>query len=160
MIKPMYYLFLFLGFGHFANAQIQKGTKTAGGSISFYSITESAKIVSNGTTINEASRSNTQLILAPKAGLMLTDNIMAGTGLFLSSGGGSSFAISPFGRYYFPAGDRFYAFGEFSLLLGNATSWNIGGGASYFIKDNVAIEGLLTFNRVVQLGVGLQFYFD
>lgn len=168
MKKLMYYLFLFLGFSHFAKAQIQQGTKTASGSIGFYSTTYTSKLAYNGITTQEASTSGTQLKLAPKAGLMLTDNIMVGTGLLitsgddssLTSGSSSSFAISPFGRYYFPAGDKFYAFGEFSLLLGSGSSWNIGGGASYFLKDNVAIEGLLTFNQAVRFGIGLQFYFD
>lgn len=160
MKKLMYYLLLFLGFGHFTKAQIQQGTKMAGGNISFYSTTYSSKGTYNGTAFNDVSNSSTQLLLAPKAGLMLTDNIMVGTGVNLSTGEGYSFALSPFGRYYFPAGDRFYAFGEISLVLAKSTSFNIGGGASYFIKDNVAIEGLITFNKIVHLGIGLQFYFD
>lgn len=183
MKKIIFYLFLFYGISTHVNAQIQKGTKTIGGQISF-----SSTSVSSTATIGSSSRteseSQTNLSLAPIGGIMITDNIMVGTEVKLvvlgsSSGSGSGIGLLPFGRYYYPAGEKFYIFGELALGFGSVkggssstsfSEWHIGPGASYFLKDNVAIEAALNFNSLkykdsslannsTTLHIGLQFYF-
>jgi hypothetical protein len=186
MKKKSLFIMLLLGVCSQINAQIQKGTKTLGGSIGFSSTSTTTTISNTGSPTKESSGSSSYLYLAPKGGVMITDNIMVGSDInFSVSGRGgqsssvTSIGLMPFGRYYYPAGDKFYVFGEFSLGFGSSssgsastsiTTWHIGPGASYFIKDNVSIEAELNFNSTkykdapqaistTTLGIGLQFYF-
>jgi opacity protein-like surface antigen len=186
MKKKSLFIILFLCICWQMNAQIQKGTRTLGGSVGFSSTTATSTTTLTGYPTKESSSSSSYLSLAPKGGIMLTDNVMVGAEIDFSisgRGGQSSstttIGLLPFGRYYFPAGDKFYVFGEFALGFGSSsngsasasvTTWHIGPGASYFIKDNIAIEAELNFNstkykdasqaiNTTTLGIGLQFYF-
>lgn len=153
----------FTGFGAFA--QIQQGRILASGSVGFNSSTYKQEI--NGTTTYESN--STYLWLMPKTGYFITDEIVVGFGLSLSTGStkyedgdkfiSSSISFTPFARYYLPQG----LFGQLEFGPGSKTNtrkeededdskykygtflWSLGVGYTYFLNNHVAVEPLVSY---------------
>lgn len=104
----------------------------------------------------------TDINLSPNLGYFIIDNLAVGAGVGLNSstseklGDVSSFALTPFARYYFlGSGDvRLFGQGRFgfgSQKVGDLdaqsfTTWGLGAGLNYFLNNNVALEALLGYD--------------
>jgi long-subunit fatty acid transport protein len=104
----------------------------------------------------------TDIDFSPNLGYFIIDNLAIGAGLGFGSsksdklGDVSSFALTPFARYYFlGTGDvRLFGQGRFgfgSQKVGNLdsqsfTTWGLGAGLNYFLNNNVALEALVGYD--------------
>ena len=108
------------------------------------------------------AKSSTTVQFSPNAGFFVAKNFAIGGNIIYSYNklGAlkvSGFGIGPFVRYYFTeekvrpffAGDMTFEKRKFSTSLGSSTedafSWFLGGGAAFFINENVAVDGLLGY---------------
>jgi hypothetical protein len=153
-----------------ASAQTEKGDWLVGGLLDL----NTAK---NSTTFN----------FSPNAGYFLANNLAIGGNLVfaydkLGDLKVTTFGIGPFVRYYFTddkvrpffAGDMTFEKRKVEQTVGSFTedafSWFLGGGAAFFINENVAVDGLLGYahSKVsdedgsggLRLRVGFQVYIN
>ncbi len=160
-----------------ASAQLQKGSTLVGGGIGDLSLGLGS---GNAFAIN----------LTPRVGYFIQDNVAIGgkVGLGLTSqkfdGADKtttnySYNVNAFGRYYFGPNefDTLLKQGRWFLEAGAGIggvkgadvgfNLNFGPGYSYFLSDNVAVEGLLLYEGIfgagnsngLSLNVGFQIYF-
>lgn len=144
------------------NAQIEKGTFMAGGSLTFnYRIPQSG---ASGTSIFSVN---------PNFGYFLFDNFAAGTGAgyySISSQSGyrfNQFYVSPFLRYYVK---KLYLQTKFDYGRSGTNNYyalNFDLGYALFLTDNVALEPSFYYRQAIksqrgELGfkMGLQIYFN
>ncbi len=165
--KPIYYkkTYLFALAALFtlaAQAQISKGVKLVGGSVTFQSTNSKDK--TGGTTTDLGKSTNFQL--TPYFGIFIIDNFAAGAGVAFSSSSsdptfGSDFKsttilFSPFARYYVK---NFFGEGQFGFgsskseiedfsVKSNVTSWQLGAGYAAFISGSVAVEPFIGYRSV------------
>ncbi len=152
------------------SAQTEKGDWLVGGLLDL----NTAK---NSTTFN----------FSPNAGYFLANNLAIGGNLVfaydkLGDLKVTTFGIGPFVRYYFTddkvrpffAGDMAFEKRKIEQAAGSNTedafSWFLGGGAAFFINENVAVDGLLGYahSKVsdedgsggLRLRVGFQVYIN
>ncbi len=129
-----------------ANAQTEKGDWMVGGSFRL-----------------NTSNNNTEIALAPDAGIFVADNLAIGGNLALvyaKSGNAktTTFGIGPFVRYYFTHDNiRPILHGSLNFTsektkitgypssTNNGTNYFLGGGAAIFISDQVSIDGLMGY---------------
>jgi len=146
-------------------AQISKGNFLLGGSVGFNSTT--SKYISNGVTTPQGT--TTTFSVVPQAGYFITDQIVGGIGLTITSisykpnGASNSlnstrFLFSPFVRYYFPP--KIYLQG--GLDIGSASASSTGGGSNtnslfgwtllagypVFLNESIAIEPQIGYNAL------------
>jgi hypothetical protein len=154
---------LFLCF--YAEAQIERGKILASGSLGFSA--QNYKEVYDGTTEGETKRTN--LWFSPKGGYFITDAIVVGAGISISSATtkfddddkykSTSISFVPFARYYLPQG----LFGHLEFGPGNSKdkwlyddgdeeeykytsfTWSVGAGYAYFLNDHVAVEPMVSY---------------
>jgi Outer membrane protein beta-barrel domain len=110
------------------------------------------------------AKNSTSFEFSPNAGYFVLDNFALGAKLViayeqLGDLNITSFGVGPFARYYFSekkikpffAADFDYQNQKFKTSLGsvteNAFNYFLGGGAAFFINDNVAVEGLLGYRH-------------
>lgn len=153
MKKILFSLIILIATAITTNAQTDKGDWLVGGNL----------------TLNTTS-DNSQFTFIPSAGFFFADGFAAGAELiFITSKLGNTkrngIGVGPFARYYFslkePAFKPLIQAG-FSIQSVNTTiktnitsiktsdtqtSFFIGGGAAYFINSNVALEGVMGYNR-------------
>jgi outer membrane protein len=158
-----------------SHGQIMSGSWLIGGSAGFgFGGSKTEVQVGSVTTSTKVSTSN--VIVSPRAGYFLIDNLAVGVDLDLSGYGSTErdgvdiqrssttfFTVGPFVRYYIPLGEV-YPFIEGGVGFGSVTYKNslnnvetktthglmdigVGPGLAVFVTDNVAIEGLLRFIR-------------
>ena len=152
------------------SAQTEKGDWLVGGLLDL----NTAK---NSTTIN----------FIPNAGYFIIDTLAIGGNLVfaydkLGDLKVTTFGIGPFVRYYFTddkirpffAGDMTFEKRKFETTLGSNTedafSWSLGGGAAFFINENVAVYGIIGYAHTkvtdedgtggLRLRVGFQVYIN
>lgn len=116
-----------------ANAQTEKGTILAGGSVGFDSYTP--KGGDAYSTIN----------ISPVGGLFLTDGFALGVGVnYLNVDGEDSYGVGPFARYYF---GKTNVFGQAGYTFMNDKQSSVGLKAGYaaFLNEHVALEPALTY---------------
>lgn len=144
------------------NAQTEQGAFLLAGNTQIGFTSETSEPDQGGieTTTNTFS-------FEPTAGYFVIDNLAIGAGLGLTfqnreTGNQETsftrFDFGPLARYYFGEDNiKFYPQIGFKLLFGSQESggqetdfngffFNIGGGAAFFVTDNIAIEGLLAFD--------------
>jgi hypothetical protein len=154
-------LFIFLT----AEAQIEKGKVFASGSLGFNFSTY--RDTEDGVT--ESETKSTDFSLTPRGGIFITDAILVGAGIGLSTGmtkyddddkySYSSISFTPFIRYYLL--QKF--FGQLELGPGLSTDkwsysgyeddkdkysmflWSIGAGYAHFLNNNVSVEPIITY---------------
>jgi hypothetical protein len=136
-------LFLILIFSGDVFAQTDKGDWLVGGLLQL-----------------NTAKNSTSFEFSPNAGYFVLDNFAVGAKLVtayeqLGDLNITSFGFGPFARYYFSekkikpffAADFDVQNQKFKTSLGsvteNAFNYFLGGGAAFFITDNVAVEGLL-----------------
>ena len=135
------------------SAQIHKGTVLLGGTLNFRSIRYVSIILAN-----EDTRINI-LTVSPTAAYFLSDRFALGANLGLStihSNTGTdakSFALIPYGRYYFNGSGSARFFGQLNVgfqASGGETLpvFGAGVGADFFLNDDVAIEASLDYKRI------------
>lgn len=154
-----------------ATAQLQKGSTLVGGGIGDLSLGLGDDNVFNIT-------------LTPRVGYFIQDNVAVGGKVGLSytaQPGDDAYAynVNAFGRYYFGPEefDTLLKQGRWFLEAGAGIGGskgadigfnvNFGPGYSYFLTDNIAVEGLLLYNGIfgsgssngLSLNVGFQIYF-
>lgn len=171
--------------------QTKKGSFMVGGSMSIQRA--QAPAISDGQYITVPS---TSVTISPTVGYFILDNWVAGLSTSFSGSGSKTddwsqraraFSIGPITRYYFPFG-KFAVFPEVSAKWRIEKYWyksdiypenesktktgtyNAGVGVAWFIANNVALEGILSYNqdnrhntdfntwKLVSFNVGLQFY--
>lgn len=169
-------------FSSIGNAQIQRGYYLIGGNLANFSLG-----FSDGRPFS--------MNITPKVAWFTTDKIAVGgfvdIGLSTAEGAGTTFnyGLGPLARYYFGSSDvsttttsarrssRFFLEGTVGLQGINAAGGSntnglgigIGPGLAYFINDNIALEGLLKYNKafgfgddaassLLQLNLGFQIY--
>lgn len=112
------------------------------------------------------SDNNTQITLAPNAGLFVVDNFAVGGNFNLSyskvgNTKNTSFGVGPFVRYYFTTETqaiRPVIHGTFNYIsektkntnfstTRNGSNFFIGGGAAMFISQQVSIDALIGYDR-------------
>jgi opacity protein-like surface antigen len=147
-----------------AEAQIERGRILASGSLGFNF--SNYRDIEDGVT--ESDSKSTDFWLMPRGGIFITDAILVGAGIGLSSGttrydeyksAYTSISFIPFVRYYLPQN----IFGQIEVGPGISTDrwsydgeeedkdsytffrWSIGAGYSYFLNDNVAIEPIISY---------------
>ena len=158
-------LFIFFA----AEGQIEKGRILASGSLGFSF--SNYRDVEDGVT--ESSRNYYSLWLSPRGGIFITDAILVGTAIGLSTGvtkyddddkyTSSSISFTPFVRYYLP--QKF--FGQLELGPGINTDkwdfagggddkdkygifvWSIAAGYAHFLNNNVSVEPMISFNSTI-----------
>ncbi|MCU0381962.1 MAG: porin family protein [Chitinophagaceae bacterium] len=108
------------------------------------------------------AKNSTTFQFSPNAGYFLLDNLVFGGNLVFSYNKfgalkSTSFGIGPFVRYYFTenkirpffAGDMTFEKVKFTTTNGSSTedafNWFLGGGAAFFINENVALDGLIGY---------------
>lgn len=151
------------------SAQVEQGRILVSGSAGLSA--SNYKEIEDGAT--DFSSSSTRLWLSPKAGYFITDQIVVGLGLNVSSVStkyddddkvvSSTISFAPFARYYLPRD----FFGQLEIGTGSLTqtykepeesddkfqyssfSWSLGVGYSHPLNDFIAIEPLLTYTRSV-----------
>ena len=165
-----------------ANAQTQRGYYLIGGDLGGFSLG-----FSDGTPFN--------LNITPKVAWFRNDNLAIGgfvdINLSTAKGAGTTFnyGVGPLARYYFGApavnttttsarrSSRFFLEGTVGLQGINTSGGSstnglgigIGPGLAYFINQNIALEGLLKYNKafgfgndggssLLQFGLGFQIY--
>ncbi|HVF98005.1 MAG TPA: hypothetical protein VM871_11815 [Flavisolibacter sp.] len=147
------------------NAQTQKGYYLIGGDLGGFSIG-----FSDGTPFN--------LSITPKVAWFKNDNLALGgfvdIGLSTAKGAGTTFnyGVGPLARYYFGApavnttttsarrSSRFFLEGTVGIQGVNTSGGSstnglgigIGPGVAYFVNQNIALEGLLKYNKTVGFG--------
>lgn len=155
-----------------ATAQLQKGSTLVGGGI-------------GNLDVGFGSGSQFSINLTPRVGYFIQDNVAVGGKVDLGytgqKGGNDtySYGINAFGRYYFGEKefDTLLKQGRWFLEAGAGIAGlkgadigfnvNFGPGYSYFLSENVAVEGLLLYNGTfgsgssngLSLNVGFQIYF-
>ena len=130
----------------FTNAQTEKGDWMIGGNFRL-----------------NTSDNNTEITLAPDAGVFIINNLALGANIafvYAKSGDAkvTSFGIGPFLRYYFTnATVRPILQGSLNFTsektkitgypstTNNGTNYFLGGGAAIFISDQVSIDGLIGY---------------
>lgn len=154
-----------------ATAQLQKGSTLVGGGI-------------GNMGFGFGSGGNFDIDLTPRVGYFIQDNVAIGAKVNFGFQGQKdnntfNYAVNGFGRYYF--GEK-----EFDTLLKQGRwfaeagvglagvkgaevgfNFNFGPGYSYFLSDNVAIEGLVLYNgqfgkgsvNGLSVNLGFQIYF-
>lgn len=153
-MKKTFALLAFVVITVVSQAQTEKGTWLLGGNISF-------------TQQEDQSYFN----LSPDLGYFIAPNVAVGIDASLNTGEGyTSWAIGPFGRYYFTQNTQGKPFAGLSFLVGGFTSADtytgFGAEAGYalFLNRSVALEFGLQYQRmeeldIIQAGVGLQIHF-
>lgn len=165
MNKKLIFAFVALFLCLSATAQIEKGKILASGSLG---IASSKYIeVDNGTTDFESN--TTYFWFMPRGGYFITDEIVVGVGLNLSTRStkfedddksiSSTTAFTPFARYYLPQG----YFGHFEIGPGSSSEtwkssgnddskhkynsflWSLGVGYAFFLNDHVAVEPMVSY---------------
>lgn len=155
-----------------ATAQLQKGSTLVGGGI-------------GNLNFGFGSGSNFDISLTPRVGYFIQDNVAIGGKVNLSytgqKGGNDTYgyAVNAFGRYYFGEKefDTLLRQGRWFLEAGAGIggvkgadvgfNLNFGPGYSYFLSENVAIEGLVLYDgkfgsgssNGLSFSVGFQIYF-
>lgn len=181
MKKNFLFVFALLLGGLFsANAQTDRGSVMAGGSMSLHIPT------GDGDDIRQSSFS-----FSPTLGFFVVDNLAIGIGLPISvsryqddrqryTSRNSSVAFAPFGRYYFGAANikpfleaRFGIEHFKTVQTGRADYTDqalfvgFGGGVAFFLNEHVALEPKLSYdaysrdntNSAFNFNVGFQVYF-
>jgi len=157
MKRILLFTLFFIGIN--AQAQIEKNTMMAGGSLTFNRYTPKN---SNGT-------SSTSFSLNPDFGYFVADNFAIGTGLsFNAYGSGNNIVyVSPYLRYYVK---KFYLqtkfdYGRFNSQSNSNLSFDLG--YALFLNDNVALEPAFYFSQNlngqgnnVGFKMGFQIYFN
>lgn len=165
-----------------AKAQIQQGYYLIGGNLSNFNIG-----FSDGTPFN--------LNITPKVAWFKNNNLAIGgfvdVGLSTAKGAGTTFnyGVGPLARYYFGStavnttttsarrSSRFFLEGTVGIQGVNTSGGSstnglgigIGPGLAYFINQNIALEGLLKYNKtfgfgndggasILGFGLGFQIY--
>lgn len=149
-------------------SQIEQGTSLIGGTAGF-----------NNRFIDR-SDDFFSMNISPDYGYFVAENLALGAalGFGYSSAGdfsSTSFSLVPFGRYYFGgAGPVFFVHAELGFITSrsdsggffepetfNGATFGGGPGMAFFFSDQVAIEGLLEYQRVAgdfdQSNLGLRF---
>jgi hypothetical protein len=156
---------LLTGVAFSAGAQTQRGTFTVGGELHYNSYESD----------NEETTSH-ELIVLPRIGYFITDNLVVGTGIGYMERKDSfdgemnsayslmkALHISPFGRYYLPAGNNLKFFGQLSVPMNfgktkgeSASTWivapmevnsfavNLAPGFAFFPTANLGLEFMLS----------------
>lgn len=133
------------------------------------------------------AKNSTTFNFSPNAGYFLVDNLAIGGNLVfaydkLGDLKVTTFGIGPFVRYYFTddkvrpffAGDMTFEKRKFETTQGSNTedafSWFLGGGAAFFINENVAVDGIIGYSHSkvsdeegsggLRLRVGFQVYIN
>ncbi len=148
-----------------ANAQLQKGYYLIGGDLGGFNIG-----FSDGTPFN--------LSITPKVAWFRSNNFAVGgfvdIGISTAKGAGTTFnyGIGPLARYYFGATEvstattstrrssRWFVEGTLGIQgvntpggsKTNGLGLGIGPGVAYFINQNIALEGLLKYNKTFGFG--------
>ena len=131
------------------------------------------------------AKNSTTFEFSPNVGYFILNNLaIGGTLVYAYDKLGdlkvTSFGIGPFTRYYFGetkirpffAGDMTFEKQKFTTNAGSSTedafSWFLGGGAAFFINENVAVDGLLGYGHTkvtdkegsagLRLRIGFQVY--
>jgi outer membrane protein len=166
MNKKIVFTFVALFLCFSATAQIEKGKILASGSLGFAS--SKYKEVDNGTTDYESN--STYFWFMPKGGYFITNAIVVGVGLNLSTGStkfedddkfiSSTLAFTSFARYYLPQG----YFGQFEFGPGSTSEtwkssgsedskdkyksflWSLGVGYAFFLNDHVSVEPMVSYS--------------
>ena len=168
MKKTIFTLFIAVLLSTSALAQLEQGTKIVGGEFGVELNTNKSKF-ENQTVTNSKS---TSISLEPRFGYFVIDNLAVGGELSLSTFSsksessdnkitGTSFAIGPFVRYYFPPKiflEGQYAFGvsntKYDWLDENQKSalsaWSLGAGYAAFLNENIAIEPMIGYQSVAE----------
>lgn len=165
-----------------AKAQIQQGYYLIGGDLGGFNIG-----FSDGTPFN--------LNITPKVAWFKTNNLAIGgfvdVGLSTAKGAGTTFnyGVGPLARYYFGSStvntattsargsSRFFVEGTVGIQGVNTSGGSstnglgigIGPGLAYFVNQNIALEGLLKYNKtfgfgndggasILGFGLGFQIY--
>jgi len=153
---------IFAGTVHSVCAQTRKDNLLVGGNIA------------NLQATFQSGTSTVGLMINPKAGYFVADDVAIGFGLTLGLNGASgvttfNYGLLPFGRYYFTSGDitsrRTKFFGEVDLGISgvnvfkngsststNGLSFSAGPGMAYFITENVGLETLLKLRGITGFG--------
>ena len=135
-------LFCLISFA--ANAQFNKGCVMLGGTAGY-----------NKNSV-EGEDAGSEFNLSPTVGYFFTSKIAVGAGISFSSysisgESASTYAINPFGRYYFAGNEKSAFFGQVGLALLkigedlNGTGFQVGAGADIFLNESVALEGVLSY---------------
>ncbi len=147
-MKKYLYLISFLFSCITLNAQTDKGDWMVGGNLAF-----------------NTAKNNTSIQFTPQAGYFFAKNFVMGGQLSVAYTEQGSvhltdFGIGPFARYYFgeTKARPFFA-GDMSFISNRvrtsqttnasatAFGWFLGAGASFFVNDNVAVDGVLGYRR-------------
>jgi hypothetical protein len=153
-----------------AFAQLVQGTKIVGGDFGLEFSTSKSKY--NNQTVTTGN--STSFTLEPKFGYFVIDNLAVGGELSISSytskyedydgkSTGTSIAIGPFVRYYFPpkifveakyaVGTAKYKddfFGDMEESKYALSAFSLGAGYAAFINENIAIEPMLGYQLIGQ----------
>ncbi|MCA4900668.1 MAG: autotransporter domain-containing protein [Bacteroidota bacterium] len=158
MKKIIFFAFVLISTASFA--QFSKGSILLGGSVSA-DFTTNKTIAGSTTTTNSSTNS---FSISPNVGYFVIDNLAVGGALQFNttstkddgsraSFSSNSFALQPFGRYYF---DKFYAqasfgFGSYksentngngitTTNKGSLFNWALAGGYVFLLNDHVGLE--------------------
>jgi hypothetical protein len=129
------------------NAQTDKGDWMVGGNLSF-----------------NTAKKNTSIQFSPQAGYFFAKNFVLGGQLSVAyneqgNTNITDFGVGPFVRYYFGetkarpffTGDMNFLSSHVKTEIGSANTtafeYFLGGGASFFINDNVAVDGILGYRH-------------
>ena len=146
-MKKYLYLISFLVSSIALNAQTDKGDWMVGGNLAF-----------------NTAKKNTSIQFTPQAGFFFAKNFVLGGQLAVAyneqgSTNITDFGIGPYVRYYFGetkarpffAGDMNFLSSHVKTPLGtsNTTAFEyfLGAGASFFINENVAVDGILGYRH-------------
>jgi outer membrane protein len=136
------------------NAQTEKGTWLLGGDVTYVS-------AENISTFSAS----------PGIGYFVTENLAIGAQLaIISSDGFSSWAVGPYGRYYFTKNTSGKPFLGAGINFGGATGgdtrtgFSIEGGYAVFLNKSISLEIGAAYNRTSDVnifgaGVGFQIHF-
>ncbi len=131
-------------------AQTQQGSMMIGGNAGF-------------ANSSQGDFSITTVSINPSIGYFVIDKLAVGASVGISffSGDlleGTSFGVGPFARYYFTDGSNIRPFGQvgfdwssFKPKEGDSqsnTGFDVGVGASLFLNDHVAIDGIIGYNSM------------
>lgn len=135
------------------SAQIHKGSVMLGGTLNFRNISYVSTILANENTHLNI------LTVSPTAAYFLSDRFAIGANLGFSyihsntGTDGKTFALVPYGRYYFNGSGSARFFGQLNAgfqASGGETLpvFGAGVGADFFLNDDVAIEASLDYKRI------------
>lgn len=149
--------------------------------------TEQGDWLIGGVLDLNTAKNSTTVEFSPNAGYFVARNFAVGGNLVYSYDKlgdlrVSGFGIGPFVRYYFTeekvrpffSGDMTFEKRKFKTSLGSNTedafSWFLGGGAAFFINENVAVDGIIGYSHTkvtdedgsggLRLRVGFQVYIN